>query len=82
MGKEGRQPSQSAELISQCLMIDGVALEEVCRYDSNQCTVLGLCHEHSTRDDSIVLTMDDINRIYDRLLKTQTIHSTMSKTEL
>ena len=70
LGKEGRQPSPYAKLIGQCLMIDGVALEEVCRYDSNQHAVLGLCHEHSTRDDSIVLTMDDINRIHDRLFKT------------
>ena len=70
LGKEGRQPSPYAKLIGQCLMIDGVALEEVCRYDSNQHAVLGLCREHSTRDDSIVLTMDDINRIHDRLFKT------------
>ena len=71
LGKEGRQPSSSAKFIGQCLMIDGVALEEVCRYDSNQNAVLGLCREHSTRDDSIVLTMDDINRIHDHLFKNQ-----------
>ena len=50
-------------------MIDGVALEEVCRYDGNQHAVLGLCREHSTQDDSIVRTIDDIHRIHDLLFK-------------
>lgn len=71
LGKEGRQPSPFAKLIGQSLMIDGVALEEVCRYDSNRRAVLGLCREHSTQEYSTVVTMDDINRVHDLLFKNQ-----------
>jgi hypothetical protein len=48
LGKNGRQPPENP-LIGQTLMIDGVALEEACRYDHQRGCVLGICREHSGR---------------------------------
>ena len=51
----GRQPPCDPRL-GQVIMIDGVALEEVIRFDLGQNCLLGLCREHS----QIKMTVDDV----------------------
>jgi len=58
LGPAGRKPPSNPS-IGQVLMIDGVALEEVCRYDPDRDCILGLCREHTHQMDLHVRTMDD-----------------------
>lgn len=61
--KTGRQPAKNPT-IGQILMIDGVALEEVCRYDHQRGVILGVCHEHSSAAPiPEVHTFNDIHNI-------------------
>ncbi|KAF8169089.1 hypothetical protein BJ912DRAFT_933997 [Pholiota molesta] len=48
LGENGR-PAPSSHLVGQTLMIDGVALEEACRYDHQNGCILGVCREHSSK---------------------------------
>jgi hypothetical protein len=45
LGEGGRRAPDNP-LIGQTLMIDGVALEEACRYDHQRGCILGICREH------------------------------------
>ena len=54
----GRQPPCDPKL-GHVVMIDGVALEEVIRFDLGQNCVLGLCREHS----QIKTTVDDVGNL-------------------
>ncbi|KIY66557.1 hypothetical protein CYLTODRAFT_491339 [Cylindrobasidium torrendii FP15055 ss-10] len=40
-------PKDSVRLAGLTLMLDGVAIEEVCRYDHRRDSVIGLCREHT-----------------------------------
>ena len=63
LGKTGRQPAQNPT-IGQILMIDGIALEEVCRYDHQRGVILGVCREHSSAAPIFeVHTFNDIHKI-------------------
>ncbi|KAG5633966.1 hypothetical protein H0H81_004150, partial [Sphagnurus paluster] len=62
LGELGRKPPIFPE-IGQILMIDGVALEEACRYDHSRLSVVGLCREHSNNIDHKVMTLRDIERL-------------------
>ena len=67
LGKTGRKPAQNP-IIGQILMIDGVALEEVCRYDHRRGVILGVCREHtSTAPVLEVHTLNDIHKISESL---------------
>jgi hypothetical protein len=44
-------------------MIDGVALNEVCRYDASRNCILGLCREHSHNVDKYVTSLDIIKNV-------------------
>ncbi|KAF8181781.1 hypothetical protein BJ912DRAFT_806303, partial [Pholiota molesta] len=46
LGEGGRRAPDNP-LIGQTLMIDGVALEEACRYDHQRGCILGICREHA-----------------------------------
>ena len=59
LGKDvGHQPPGDPRL-GQVIMIDGVALEEVIRFDLGQNCLLGLCREHS----QIKKTVDNVGNI-------------------
>lgn len=67
LGKNGRKPAQNPT-IGQILMIDGVALEEVCRYDHQRGVILGFCHEHTSAAPNLeVHTFNDIHKISESL---------------
>jgi hypothetical protein len=57
--KTGRNPPANP-LIGQVLMMDGVAIEEVCRFDEDRNCVLGVCREHSQNIDLEVKTVDSL----------------------
>ncbi|KAF8056034.1 hypothetical protein FPV67DRAFT_1457452 [Lyophyllum atratum] len=56
----GRKPPLNA-IVGQTLMIDGVALEEACRYDHGQGHILGICREHA--HTVAKLLVDDVHDI-------------------
>ncbi|KAG2008061.1 hypothetical protein CC2G_013532 [Coprinopsis cinerea AmutBmut pab1-1] len=56
LGDPKRKPSNPE--IGLNLMVDGVALEEVPRYDHGRNAILGLCHEHSSGQKK---TFDDVS---------------------
>ncbi|KAF8067653.1 hypothetical protein FPV67DRAFT_1652655 [Lyophyllum atratum] len=60
LGKTGRKPPLNA-IVGQTLMIDGVALEEACRYDHGQGHILGICREHA--HTVAKLLVDDVHDI-------------------
>jgi len=62
LGATGRKPPFNPS-VGQVLMIDGVALEEVCQYDQNRDCILGLCWEHTHHMDLHVGTHDNLRRI-------------------
>lgn len=47
--REPPKKSKAGKLPGIIIMIDGVALEEVCRYDSFRDSVVGICREHSAK---------------------------------
>lgn len=51
-------PSQSG----QTLMLDGVALEEKCRYYSEENEIVGVCREHAHMIDRKVLSLEMVER--------------------
>ncbi|KAF8162739.1 hypothetical protein B0H34DRAFT_805390 [Crassisporium funariophilum] len=64
MGAGGRKPpSPDNILIGQTLMIDGVALEETCRYEHQDGIILGVCREHSGSPGVPRLLVDGIEDI-------------------
>ena len=60
--------------VGQILMMDGVALEEICRFDLQRNCVLGLCREHSGDTKTTVDDVGDVHRIHHDLYKKKTIH--------
>ncbi|KAF8150027.1 hypothetical protein B0H34DRAFT_785259 [Crassisporium funariophilum] len=46
LGENGRKPPQNLG-VGQAILMDGVALEEVGRYDQKRNCILGFCREHS-----------------------------------
>jgi hypothetical protein len=69
----GRKPPVNSK-VGQVLMIDGVALEEVGRYDLKRNGVLGLCREHSQGLKLEVDTLNDLGRIKLALHEEHTCH--------
>lgn len=57
--------SEADELPGIVVMIDGVALEEVCRYDCTRDSVIGICREHGKK---VNLKVDDVESL-DKLSK-------------
>ncbi|KAH9852083.1 hypothetical protein C2E23DRAFT_203440 [Lenzites betulinus] len=49
------------------LMIDGVALEERCRYCSERNSIVGLCREHSAGLNTRVTSLDIVKKVEDAL---------------
>ncbi|TFK58729.1 hypothetical protein BDN72DRAFT_730422, partial [Pluteus cervinus] len=61
--------------VGQALMIDGVALEEACRYDHQSGSVLGICREHSDSAPKLVIdSIADIHQLHDALYKQKVCH--------
>jgi hypothetical protein len=71
--KTGRKPPQNLH-VGQILMMDGVALEEICRFDLQRNCVLGLCREHSGDTKTTVDEVGDVHRIHLDLYRKKTIH--------
>lgn len=76
LGPGGRKPPTlvNGRRLGQQLMIDGIALEEVCRYDSSRNCIIGLCREHS---DAMKLTLDSVEvveRIQRALFEEESCH--------
>ena len=44
-------------------MIDGVALNEVCRYDADRNRILRLCREHSHTVNTHVVSLDIVQAV-------------------
>ena len=59
----GNRLPQSDPRLGQVIMIDGVALEEVIRFDLGQNCLLGLCREHSQDNKKVIDSVGDINNI-------------------
>ena len=56
-------PSKNELLPGHILMLDGVAIEEKCRYDSTRNAVVGLCREHSQRVNTSVSSVENLQHI-------------------
>jgi hypothetical protein len=54
------------------LMIDGIALNEVCRYDADRNRILGLCREHSHTVNTHVLSLDTVHAVEKAVHETKT----------
>lgn len=63
----GNRPPPAIRAIGQALMIDGLALEEVPRYDRKRNTVVGLCNEHSSCEKKQLDTKEDLERLREGL---------------
>lgn len=53
-------PSLTTPLPGHILMIDGVAINEVCRYDVDRNCILGLCREHSHTVNTQVSSLETV----------------------
>ena len=53
----------SMPLPGHILMIDGVALNEVCRYDAGRNCILGLCREHAHNVNKYVTSLDIVKNV-------------------
>ncbi len=73
LGKGGRRPMKNP-LIGQVLMMDGVALEESCRFDLKRNCILGLCREHSADIKLTVDKFEDVEGVADSLFRDRTVH--------
>lgn len=54
------------------LMIDGIAINEVCRYDADRNRILGLCREHSHTVNTHVLSLDTVHSVEKAVHETKT----------
>jgi hypothetical protein len=66
LGEKGKpKPTAGQQVIGQTVMIDGVALEESCRYNHRNGCCIGLCREHCPRDlqNRIINSFQDIQDI-------------------
>lgn len=61
LGPKSVPPSQSRP--GQILMIDGVALNEVCRYDADRNRILRLCREHCHTVNTHVVSLDIVQAV-------------------
>ena len=61
------EPSANGSLPGHILMLDGVAIEEKCRYDSTRNAVVGLCREHGGRVNTSVSSVENLERIAEAL---------------
>ncbi|KAF8884807.1 hypothetical protein BD779DRAFT_1442856, partial [Infundibulicybe gibba] len=59
-------------LVGQQLMIDGIALEEVCRYDISRNEIIGLCREHTDHITTELTSFAVIKAIEKALYKDKT----------
>ncbi|KAF6764585.1 hypothetical protein DFP72DRAFT_1059553 [Ephemerocybe angulata] len=59
----GSRPPPSNIAVGQNLMIDGIATEQVPRYDEKNNTVVGLCKEHSTGQKKTIDGLADIEAL-------------------
>ena len=59
----GNRLPPSDPRLGQVIMIDGVALEEVIRFDLGQNCLLGLCREHSQNLKKVIDNVGDINDV-------------------
>jgi hypothetical protein len=59
----GARPPPSNKLVGQTLMVDGIALEEVPRYDASRNIVLELCREHSSTQKKSIDTFADLEAL-------------------
>lgn len=74
LGPTTGRKAPSNPKVGQVLMIDGVALEEVGRYDLKRNGVLGLCREHSGGLKLEVDTLNDLGCIKSALHEEHTCH--------
>ncbi|KAJ3873045.1 hypothetical protein F5051DRAFT_381541 [Lentinula edodes] len=58
-------PTESLKKSGMVLMLDGVAIEEVCRYCNQRDTVLGLCREHAKNVKPVVSDYEALQAIED-----------------
>jgi hypothetical protein len=65
-------PTSSGKLPGLTAMVDGIALEEVCRYDSHRDCIVGLCREHSGSLDPTVRSLEAVQQIEKALYETKT----------
>ncbi|KDR69600.1 hypothetical protein GALMADRAFT_77244 [Galerina marginata CBS 339.88] len=65
LGKTGRKPPPVDNfLIGQTLMIDGIALEEACRYEHARGVILGVCREHAANGPRLLIeSIEDIDNM-------------------
>ncbi|KAI9064240.1 hypothetical protein FKP32DRAFT_1649613 [Trametes sanguinea] len=61
------RPSMRPTVAGLILMVDGVALEERCRYSSERNSIIGLCREHSTSIRTRVTSFDMIKKVEEAL---------------
>ena len=69
----GRKPPPNIH-VGQILMMDGVALEEICRFDLERNCVIGLCREHSGDTKTTIDEVGDVHKIHCDLYRKKTIH--------
>ena len=62
LGVKERPPPKS-KMVGQVVVVDGVALEELARFDLKRNNVIGLCREHSDQVKKSVDTIADIQTI-------------------
>ncbi len=62
-GTVADDPSRRPTVAGLILMIDGVALEERCRYSSERNQIIGLCREHSASVPTLVTGLDVIKQV-------------------
>lgn len=67
LGEDGRRPPPNLG-VGQALLLDGVALEEVGRYDLQRNCILGFCREHSGAiEETQVNSIQDIEKMAELL---------------
>ncbi|KAF4567094.1 hypothetical protein EYR40_006090 [Pleurotus pulmonarius] len=73
LGAGGKTP-QSDIQAGVVLMMDGIALEEVCRYNTHRDSILGLCREHSGEISTTVTGEGVIKGVAKALYEDKTCH--------
>lgn len=75
-GSSGKLEPKSVSLTQfrpgHILMIDGIALNEVCHYDADRNRILGLCREHSHTVNTHVLSLDTVHAVEKAVHETKT----------
>lgn len=76
LGNRGRFPPSLKDLLrGQCIMIDGLSLEEMCRFDPVRGIIVGICREHYNKaPNTIINSVDDIDKIANALYNNQVCH--------